>query len=181
MDLGDRSHDEIKKSLDSHRAPIDVAVYSIENYFNLGGIIRLCHNFAVRRVIAIDLPKHYKKADMGTRKYENIKRVTLGEFLDIDPTIVAFEARDGLASRDIRTYTYPENPCLFFGSEKNGVPEQILERAAGIVAIPVFGVHNDHNVNIAAAMVLYDFMFKHPQYYSSRVFGELPINNAPVV
>lgn len=174
LNLGNLTTDEVSSALDSYRVPMDIAVYSIDNYFNFGGIVRLCHNFMVRNIYAIDINKYYRRADMGSRKYESIIKLSLDDFLNEGLTVVAFEARIGLMSKDIRDYQYPPNPCLLFGSERTGVPDEILEMATDIVSIPVFGVHNDHNVNIAAGMIMYDFMCKHPQHYDKRAFGTLP-------
>lgn len=171
------SVDEIKEKLAPFRVPVSIAVYGTENYFNLGGVIRLGHNFLVKEIIGIDIPKHYKRADMGARKFEKITRISLLDFVyDYGHrNIVSFEARPGMVTKDIRGYEYPEDPILLFGSEKWGVPDGILEMSADIVSVPVFGVQNDHNINVAAAMVMYDFCYKHPQHYTTRPIGDLPV------
>lgn len=169
--------EEIRAKLAPYRAPVSIAVYGTENYFNLGGIIRLGHNFLVSEIICIDLPKHYKRADMGARKFENIVKVdNMLEFIDrySHRNIVAFEGRPGLVSSDIRSFEYPMHPILLFGSEKYGVPDALLDISYATVSVPVFGVQNDHNVNVAAGMVLYDFCYKNPASFSKRPLGDLP-------
>jgi len=157
-----KSIEEIRTDLDGHRFPADVAVYSIDNYFNLGAIIRICHNFQIRNIIAVDIPKYYRKADLGTRKYETIIKVSMDDFLEKYGTrnIVAFEKRPGLLTQDLRKYTYPEEPILLFGSEKTGIHDMLLAKACAVVSIPMYGVHNDHNVGVACGIVLYDYITK---------------------
>jgi len=162
-DLSDFSKEEIRDALAEVRHPIDVAVWSIENYFNLGSIVRVSHNFLVRTIYAVDIPYYYKRADMGTHKYENIVKLSLEEFLaqTKDRNIVAFERRAKLESQDLRAFQWPSEPIAFFGSEKTGVPDLVLERAHSVVSIPMFGVHNDQNVAVAAGIGIYDFVAKH--------------------
>jgi tRNA G18 (ribose-2'-O)-methylase SpoU len=167
INLNDLEHSEVKDALSKHRAPIEIAVYSSENYFNMGAIIRIAHNFRVNRIYGVDLPKHYKRADMGTRKYEDIVRISLDDFLEMIPNdnIVVFERRADVPSKDIRTFNYPKKPVLFFGSEKDGTPDRVINVAGSVVSIPMFGLHNDHNVSIACGIALYDYAFKTPEYY----------------
>ena len=46
-DLSEFSKEEIKETLDEIRHPFEVAVFSSENYFNMGAIIRAGHSFCV--------------------------------------------------------------------------------------------------------------------------------------
>lgn len=164
--VSDISLADIRETLAEVRHPIDVAVWSIENYFNFGSIVRVSHNFLVRKIYAVDIADYYRKADMGTRKYEDIEKVSLENFLLLSEgrNIVAFERRSDLRSLDLRTFKWPKEPIVFFGSEKTGVPDAVLNRAHSVVSIPMFGLHNDQNVAVAAGIGLYDFVTKH---YSS--------------
>lgn len=161
-DLSEFSLDEILTALDDVRHPFEVAVYGSENYYNFGAILRVAHNFLTGGVWMVDFSDFYKKASMGTHKWESIRPVTLTEFLTLnaDRNIVAFERRPDLESQDIRFFEYPENPILFFGSEKFGVPDRVLEQAHAVVSIPVFGVHNDFNQAVAAGIAMYDLVSK---------------------
>lgn len=164
-DLADFSKEEIREALDDVRHPFDVAIYSSENYFNFGAIVRVGHGFLCRKFWQVDFTKFYKKASMGAHKWENIEKVTLAEFWEKigSRPVVVFEKRPELDSQDIRFFEYPENPVLFFGSEKYGVPDEVIERAHSIVSIPVFGIHNDFNQAVAAGIAMYDWITKNAQ------------------
>lgn len=166
---------EIKEALDEVRHPIDVAVYSLDNYFNFGAIVRVCHNFLVRSIIGVDLPQHYRRADLGTRKYEHILKITLEEFFKTyaERNIVVFERRSDLDTKDLCRFVWPEDPVLFLGSEKTGVPDAVLKAAHSVVSIPMYGVHNDHNVAIACGIGLYDYASKHSARSKRPVGGEI--------
>jgi tRNA G18 (ribose-2'-O)-methylase SpoU len=107
--------------------------------------------------------KYYKKATMGAKKYETIEAYTLEEFLKKTKkrNLVAFERRPDLKdAQTLYDYKWPENPIMFFGSEKFGVPDKVLKAAKDVVSIPVYGVLNDFNVAMAVGMAAYDWMNK---------------------
>lgn len=161
-DLSDFSKEEIRDVLNEVRNPFEVAVYSSENYFNMASIVRTCHAHLCQKIWQVDFTKFYKKATMGTHKYENISKVTLDEFFEqtIGRDVVVFERNQELDTEDIRYFSYPENPILFFGSEKFGVPEQVVSAAHSVVSIPMWGLHNDLNISVAAGIAIYDFTLK---------------------
>jgi tRNA G18 (ribose-2'-O)-methylase SpoU len=160
--------EEIKECLAEIRHPLEIAVYSTCNYFNFGAIVRLSHNFLLRKLYAVDIEGgFYKKAAMGSRKYEDIDRCTLEEFLEKsrDRNVVVFERRPDLKqAKVLPQFVWPENPIMFFGGEKFGVPSEVLERHdSDVVTIPVYGVLNDFNVAIAAGIATYDWITKYEQ------------------
>jgi tRNA (guanosine-2'-O-)-methyltransferase len=157
------SLEEIKQELDSKRFPVDVAVHSLDNWFNFGAVVRICHNFQVNSIIGVDLGSYYRKADLGTRKFESIIKLSMSDFLETyaNRSIVAFESRPELETENLFDFVFPDNPILFFGSEKSGVPDQILKNAKNVVSIPMYGVHNDHNIAVACGIALYDWTKKY--------------------
>lgn len=165
-DLSSFSREEVIDTLSEIRHPFDVAVYHSENYFNLGAIVRQFHCMLGTNLYTIECDDMYKKACMGTLKYEKqniIKCPTVDNFLELtkDRNVIACERRPGMATTDIRGFQYPERPILIFGSEKFGINDRLLERASHVISIPVFGVTNDYNVSAAAGVVMYDWIYKH--------------------
>lgn len=166
--------EEIIEILNEIALPLELAVWGTDNYFNFGSLIRTCHNFALRQMWGIDLWEkleerkpanpYYRRAAMNTLKFmkQNINLVSSDEFLEQtrERSIVAFERREDLETVDIRSFIYPDNPILLFGSEKNGVPDDLLRRADHIVSIPVHGFCLDFNVAQAAAIGVYDWLSK---------------------
>jgi len=157
------SNEEIKITLKPSRHNFEVAVYGSENYFNLGSIIRSAHNFLAERIYAVDCPSYYKKATMGAKRFEDVTKQDLDTFLRSlnGKPLIAFERRPGLDSKQLYNFEWPDNPVMFFGNEKFGVPEKVLEIANHIVSIPVYGVLHDFNVSNCASMVMYDWIAKH--------------------
>lgn len=163
--LSGYSRDEICDILDEVRQPVSIAIYGSKNEFNIGGMIRTAHNFLVKEIHLIEVEWFYEKGALSTLKYEkrNMRRwATISGFLEAtqNNNIVALERRANLDSLDIRTYRYPKDPILFFGSEQYGVPDIVLERADSVVSIPMLGLNNDHNVSVSCGIVLYDWFSK---------------------
>ena len=169
VNLDDFSKDEIIQTLNEVRHPFEIAVFSTGNYFNIAGIIRTAHAFLVRKIYLIDVecPKDafYEKGTMAMHRYENIVQMTNAEFVAMikneKRSIVSYERRPGVISTDTSwDYKYPNEPILVFGSEKTGVPDNILELSKDIVSIPMFGLGNDLSIGHAASIAMYDWIIK---------------------
>lgn len=158
----------VRDALKDVRHPFEVAVYGLGNYFNLATVIRTAHNFLSRKIYVIDGDGFYKKGTMGNHRFEDIEKTTLEEFIQNTQgrNIVPFERRPGWTTLDIRNYRYPENPILLFGSEKDGIHDDLIEFAGrdNVVAIPGYGVNNDLNVGVAASIVMYDWIAKNTHF-----------------
>ena len=157
----------VRAALKDVRNPFEIAVLGVGNYFNLATIIRTAHNFLCKRIYIVDSEGFYEKGTMGNHRFEDIVEVPMNVFKSIMETehknLVPFEKRPGIKTNDIRTFEYPENPVLLFGSEKTGLPDDIIALAGGwekVVSIPVYGVNNDLNVGVAASIAMYDWVSK---------------------
>jgi len=161
-DLSDFTKEEIRQTLDEVRHPFSIAVFGSENYFNGAAIVRSAHTFLVKEIIFVDVPAIYERATMGTHKWENIRHLTLDEFLSTETRpLVCFERRPDLDSQNLLTYTFPENPILCFGSEKTGIPDAVIGKAHSVVSIPQWGILNDMNLACAAGIAMYAWIDKH--------------------
>lgn len=175
----DCSLDEIKQTLNEIRFPVELAIYNDdldkENYFNSGAIIRVSHCFLAKKLHFIKRKKYYRKAAMGCRKYEDIAFYEdEQDFLQKNGhrNLVAFEKRDNIRSVQIGNYKYPSNPILFFGCEKFGVPQSVLDAACACVTIPMFGLTNDLNLAIATGIALHDYVTKYTQKQMTGALNE---------
>lgn len=157
----------VRAALKDIRNPFEVAIIGVGNYFNIATIIRTAHSFLCKRIYIIDSEGFYEKGTMGNHRFEDIVEMPMSVFKSIMETdkrnLVPFEKRPGIATKDIRNFVYPTNPVLMFGSEKSGIPDDIIELAGGwdkVVSIPIYGVNNDLNVGVAASIAMYDWISK---------------------
>ena len=49
---------------------------------------------------------------------------------------------------------FPPGVVFVFGSERFGVPEEVMERADEVLGIPLYGVNNSLPVTVAAGIVM---------------------------
>ncbi len=148
--------DTIRALLEPLRNRIAVAVYNCQNPFAVGGIIRVAHSFLVREVIVIGREPYYAKASMGMHRYERVVTVD-----DADAFFAHAAGRPVWAIEkehaDVGLYgvdAFPDDAVFVFGSERAGLPDAIVSRAARVVGIPMYGINHSFPVSVAAGMVL---------------------------
>jgi tRNA G18 (ribose-2'-O)-methylase SpoU len=149
--------EEIRRSLDTVRRPLRIAVLRAKNPFNVGAIIRVAHSFLVREILLVGTEPYYERAAMGMNRYENIVELA-------DEQELLARARAGgwkllvfereAATVDLWTADLPEECVMVFGSETTGVPQEILAAAHQVVAIPMYGINHSFPVTVAAGIAM---------------------------
>lgn len=146
---------QIREELDALRAPMSVAVIRAKNPFNVGAIIRAAHSFLVREIFLVGVEPFYERAAMGMQKYETIVEcATAATFLDrvAGRPLVGIE-RDR-ANVSLWEARLADDAVLVFGSEDDGVPDEILDACSEIVAIPMYGINHSFPVTVAAGIAM---------------------------
>lgn len=152
----DAAADEVREALRPLRNDLSIALYTADNAFAVGAIIRVAHSFLVREIVLIGTSPHYEKASMGMEKYETIVRV---------PTEEAFLAhvgsrplwaveKDAAEASVYAVGSFPRDVVLLFGSERFGIPKPMLARAAAKIGIPMYGVNHSLPLAVAAGIVM---------------------------
>lgn len=155
---------EIRAELDRIRHPFRIAIDRAKNPFNIGSIIRTAHSFLVKEIILIGTEPWYERAAMGMQRYENIVELPSERvFLDAADAggwpVVAFEkdhAQVGLWEAELT-----EDAVLVFGNEDDGCSPAILEAAAQVVAIPMFGINHSYPISVAAGIAMAEWARRH--------------------
>jgi tRNA G18 (ribose-2'-O)-methylase SpoU len=156
--------DVVRAELDRLRHPLSIAVLRAKNPFNVGAIIRVAHSFLVREICLVGDAPFYERAAMGMDRYENLR-----EFPD-EAALIAYARAEGLplvvvekdvASESLWRCALPETCLLVFGSEDEGVGEE-LSRAADLrVAIPMYGINHSFPLAIAAGIAMAEWTRRH--------------------
>lgn len=152
----DATPDEVRAVLAPLRASFSVAVFAPENPFAVGAIIRVAHNFLAREIVIVGSEPHYEKASMGMEKYESIVRVpdadALFEHVAGRP-VWAFEKDD--ARRSLYAVArFPDDVVLLLGSERRGIPAEVLARVDDVIGIPLYGVNHSLPLAVAAGIAM---------------------------
>jgi tRNA G18 (ribose-2'-O)-methylase SpoU len=148
--------EQVREVLAPIRHDFSVALWAPGNAFAVGAVIRVAHSFLAREVFVVGGGGWYPKGSMGMEKYETIVRV--------DDAVALFRVTAGrpvwaLEKERARRSVYaveqfPAGVVLVFGSERFGVPAEVLDRADEVLGIPLYGVNNSLPVTVAAGIVM---------------------------
>jgi tRNA G18 (ribose-2'-O)-methylase SpoU len=159
----------IAEALRALRNDFSVALWTPGNPFAVGAIIRVAHNFLAREIFLVGRAPYYAKASMGMHKYETIVEVDDAEGL-LRQTggrpLWAVERETARASI-YGIERFPTGVVFVFGSERFGLPREVMDRADDVVGIPVYGVNQSLPLAVAAGIVMSEWARRH--YIAGRV------------
>jgi tRNA G18 (ribose-2'-O)-methylase SpoU len=146
----------VRAALAPLRNDFSVAVYGLGNAFATGAIIRVAHSFLVREIFVVGDEPYYAKASMGMEKYETIRRVAGDDafFAAVQGRPIWAVEKDHARTSLYDVRTFPRDVVLVFGSERQGLPRTVIERADDVIAIPMYGVNHSLPVAVAAGIVM---------------------------
>ena len=154
------SNEDIVADLDKTRIPIEIAIENLAHDFNIGTIVRNANAFNVSRVHIIGKRKYNRRGAMVTDKYLHIDH-----FLTVDDFVVDAKKRGMLivavdnnrpeAKALTKTHIEP-NSILVFGSESDGISQELLDKSDQVFYIEQLGSTRSINVGCASAVALYE-------------------------
>lgn len=150
--------EDIIEKLDETRSELEIAVENIERDFNMGTIIRNANAFNVKKVHVIGRRQWNKRGAMKTDAYLHIEYHTdAPAFLEAmqrnGREVVAIDIVEG--SVPLGTVILPQNVVLIFGSEGDGLSDELLRGASKVVHIEQFGSTRSVNVGVASGIAMY--------------------------
>lgn len=138
----------------------------LEDPHNFGAIIRTCEAAGVQSIIipkdrSVDINETVMKISTGALEYVNVARVNnlvkvMNDFKDNGFFVYGAEA-DGVSCK---TCDYSDKVLLIVGSEGNGLSRLVRENCDEIVSLPMKGHVNSLNASVAAAILIYDIVFR---------------------
>jgi len=160
--------EEIRASLETLRRPMSVAIMRSKNAFNVGAIIRVAHSFLVGHILLVGDEPFYRRASMGMHRYENLvylpNETALIEWSRAhNKPLVSWERE--AAQGDMWKVELPESCVMVFGSESDGIAEEVLEASEQVVGIPMYGINNSFPITVAAGIAMAEWT---RQYYGPQ-------------
>ncbi len=138
----------------------------LEDPHNFGAIIRTCEAAGVQSIIipkdrSVDINETVMKTSTGALEYVNVARVNnlvkvMNDFKDNGFFVYGAEA-DGVSCK---TCDYSDKVLLIVGSEGNGLSRLVRKNCDEIVSLPMKGHVNSLNASVAAAILIYDIVFR---------------------
>jgi len=139
---------------------ITVAVEDVYQMHNTSAVVRSCESFGVQTAHLIE-GKYGKRLDeeiaMGAQKWVDIKRYQNSkEAIDTLKNkgfkIVATSPHAD--SSLLQDFKLNGKTALFFGTEKNGLSDYVLENSDASLKIPMVGFTESLNISVSAAIIL---------------------------
>ena len=154
-----KSNEQVFDALEKKRIPLEVAIENVEHDFNIGSIVRTANSFNAKKVHIIGKKKYNRRGAMCTDKYLQIEHhSTVDDFLRTQKNreLIAIENNVDRAKPLSKKEFKPET-TLIFGSENNGITEELLKIAKDVRFIESFGSTRSVNVGVAAGIAMYEY------------------------
>ena len=155
-----RRQDLFKQVLDERTRFLTVAIEDVGHLHNTSAVMRSCDAFGVQDVHVIEELKG-KRIDreiaMGAQKWTSVKRYdstknALAKLKSEGYQIVATTPHH--TAHKLEDFKLDKPTALFFGSEKDGLTETVIEAADEYIYIPTFGFTQSLNISVCAAILL---------------------------
>lgn len=139
---------------------ITVAVEDVYQMHNTSAVVRSCESFGVQTAHLIE-GKYGKRLDeeiaMGAQKWVDIKRYqnskeAIDTLKNKGYKIVATSPHAD--SSLLQDFKLNGKTALFFGTEKKGLSDYVLENSDASLKIPMVGFTESLNISVSAAIIL---------------------------
>ena len=153
-------NEEIIAELDKSRIPLEVAIENLAHDFNIGTVVRNANAFNVSRVHIIGKRKYNRRGAMVTDKYLHIDHfATVAEFIEDahqrGMKVVAVD-NNRPESVALAKVDLAPNSILVFGSESDGISQELLDASDQAFYIEQLGSTRSINVGCASAIAMYE-------------------------
>jgi tRNA G18 (ribose-2'-O)-methylase SpoU len=146
----------IALALEPLRNDFSVALYAPGNAFAVGAVIRVAHSYLAREILVVGEGGWYPKASMGMEKLERVTQFAgTAELFAAAVGRPVWVLEKDAARRSIHAVeAFPKDVVFVFGSERFGVPEEVIAKADEVLGIPLYGVNHSLPVAVAAGIVM---------------------------
>ena len=161
----------LNKVLNERTGYISVVLEDIFQTHNASAVLRSCDCFGIQYVNFIENRYSYmenKDVAMGSSQWLSITRFNQKE----NNTLDAINAMRNAGYRIVATTPHTNDVlikdldltkgkiALFFGSEKPGLSDIVMNNADEFVRIPMYGFTESFNISVSAALCLYELTDK---------------------
>lgn len=162
--LTDNRKERFQQVLSKRTNHFTIAMEDIFQLHNTSAVMRSCEVFGIQQLNVIE-ERYTKSIDkeiaMGAQKWVDVNR-----FNSISGCISSMKSK----GYQIIATTPHENDCdlddfdiskpsaLFFGTERDGLSEEVLQNADGFLKIPMAGFTESLNISVSAAIIIQNLM-----------------------
>ena len=162
--LTENRKEKFLKVLENRTNHFTIAIEDVFQLHNTSAVMRSCEVFGIQQLNVIE-EKYTKSIDkeiaMGAQKWVDVNRFeSIGECIsDLKGKgyqIIATTPHQNDCLLD--DFDISKRSALFFGTERNGLSEEILQLADGFIKIPMAGFTESLNISVSAAIIIQNIM-----------------------
>ncbi len=139
---------------------LTVAIEDVFQLHNTSAVLRSCDAFGIQEVHVVEDrfgQRLDKNIAMGAEQWVDVNRYqTTSECItalkDTGYQIIATTPHDD--SCLLHDFELTTKTALFFGTEKEGLSEEVLQKADGFIKVPMVGFSESLNVSVSAAIII---------------------------
>ena len=160
--LTESRKEKFLKILEQRTNHFTIALEDVYQLHNTSAVMRSCEVFGIQNLHVVE-EKYGKKIDkeiaMGAQKWVDVNRYNSNtECLKIlkekGYQIIATTPHND--SCLLHEFDITKRSALFFGTERGGLSEEVMEEADGFLKIPMVGFTESLNISVSAAIVIQD-------------------------
>ena len=158
--LTDRRKELFKEVCSKRTKHFTVVTEDVYQLHNTSAVMRSCDVFGIQELHVIE-EKLGKKIDreiaMGAQKWVNIHR---HHSTDVCIDVLKKEGYQIIATSphnkatELSEFDITKKSAFFFGKEKDGLSNTVLNNADGFLKIPMYGFTESLNISVSAAIIL---------------------------
>jgi len=158
--LTDNRKEKFLKVLENRTKHFTIAVEDVFQMHNTSAVMRSCEVFGIQELNIIE-QRFGKRIDkeiaLGAQKWVDINRFDtvegcISSLRDKGYQIIATTPHENDCM--IQDFDITKPSALFFGTEKDGLSPEILEKADGFLKIPMVGFTESLNISVSAAIII---------------------------
>ncbi len=139
-----------------------IAMEDVYQLHNTSAVMRSCEVFGIQELNVIE-QKFGKRIDteiaMGAQKWVDVFRYNsvqscMDEMRAKGYQIIATTPHDD--SCFLHEFDITKPSALFFGTERDGLSEEVMQQADGFLKIPMVGYTESLNISVSAAIIIQD-------------------------
>lgn len=162
--LTDNRKERFLNVLNSRTNHFTVAIEDVFQLHNTSAVMRSCEVFGVQQLNVVE-EKFGKSIDkeiaMGAQKWVDVNRYEsisscVQSLKNKGYRIIATTPHENDCLMDDFDITKPA--ALFFGTERDGLSEEVMKNADGYLKIPMVGFTESLNISVSAAIILQNLM-----------------------
>ncbi|WP_288982344.1 RNA methyltransferase [uncultured Flavobacterium sp.] len=139
-----------------------VAIEDVYQLHNTSAVMRSCEVFGIQELNVIE-EKFGKRIDteiaMGAQKWVDVNRFNSVQSCISDLKNKGYQIIATTPHNDscmLHEFDISKPSALFFGTERNGLSEEVIQQADGFLKIPMVGYTESLNISVSAAIIIQD-------------------------